>query len=136
MKKALLLSACLFVMALISSCGGGSATPADEALKCVELIQNGDYEALVDEIQMKEDATAEEIAQFKEMMVAMGKEKGAKQIEAKGGIASYKVVKEDIAEDGQTAKVEVEVTYGNGKTEIEKYNMALVDGNWKMSLDK
>ncbi len=135
MKKVLLFSVCLFAMAFMSSCGGGS-TPSDEALKCVELLQKGDYEALVDELKMDEDATPEEIEQGKQMFVALGKEKGGKQIEAKGGISSYKVVEETIAEDGKTAVVKVDITYGNGETETEKYDMELVDGKWKITLDK
>ena len=58
MKKVLFFAACLFVMTFVSSCNGDS-TPSDEALKCVELMQKGDYEALVNELKMDEDATPE-----------------------------------------------------------------------------
>ncbi len=136
MKKLFLLASCLFVLVLAASCGGsGASTPSDEALKCVALIQDGNYEALVEEIQFDQD-TPEKVEQAKQMLIAMGKDKGAKQIEAKGGITDYKVVEETIAEDGQTAKVKVDVTYGNGSVETEKYNMVNVDGTWKMTIDK
>ena len=70
------------------------------------------------------------------MLVALGKEKGAKQIEEKGGISAYKVVEETVSEDGQKATVKVEITYGNGETEVEEYNMELVDGVWKITFNK
>ncbi len=137
MKKLFLIASCLFAMVLATSCGGsGASTPADEALKCVKMLQDGNYEALVEEIQFDEDATAEEVEQSKQMLLAMAKDKGAKQIEEKGGITSYEVVEETIAEDGQTAKVKVAVTYGNGKTENEKYDLVNVDGTWKLTLGK
>ena len=60
----------------------------------------------------------------------------AKKIEKKEGITSYEVVEETIAEDGQTAKVKIKINYGNGSDEIDKYDLQLVDGEWKPVLKK
>lgn len=59
-----------------------------------------------------------------------------KQVKKKQGIASYKTVSEEIAEDGKTAVVKVEFTYGNGSTDTEKYDLKLVDGAWKPYIKK
>ena len=56
--------------------------------------------------------------------------------ETVGGIQSYTLVKEEIAEDGNSAKVEFEVTYGDGSKKTEKMNFVLVDGEWKQEIKK
>lgn len=136
MKKLFLSLICMVALLATTSCGGGSSTPADAAAECLELIKAKDYEALVETIKMSDNSTPEEIEQTKQMYVALFKEKGEKEMEKKGGIASYTLISEEIAEDGQTAKVEYEVTYGDGSTKKQKFDMILVDGEWKQDANK
>ena len=63
-------------------------------------------------------------------------ERGGKQMEQKGGITSYTLASEEIAEDGKTAKVAYETTYGDGSTDKMKLDLILVDGEWKPTINK
>lgn len=135
MKKLFFVLVCVFAL-MATSCGGNSATPAGAAADCIELIKAKDYEGFVETINMSENATPEEIEQAKQMYVSLFRDKGEKQIEKKGGIESYTLVSEEIAEDGQTAKVKYDITYGNGSVETQKFDMVLVDGVWKQEVKK
>lgn len=135
MKKLFFVLVCVFAL-MATSCGGNSATPAGAAADCIELIKAKDYEGFVETINMSENATPEEIEQAKQMYVALFKDKGEKQMEKKGGIESYTLVSEEIAEDGNTAKVKYDITYGDGSVETQKFDMVLVDGVWKQEVKK
>lgn len=136
MKKLFLTLACAVALLATTACGGGASTPADAAAECIELIKDKDYEGFVETIKMNEGVTPEEAKQAKEMYISMLKEKGAAQFEQKKGIASYTLVSEEIAEDGQTAKVKYEITYGDGSTDSQTFNMAKVDGKWMQDFNK
>lgn len=137
MKKIFIALVCMVaVLAATTSCGGGASTPAGAAADCIELLKAKDYEGFVETIKLNENATPEEIEQTKVMYVSLLKDKGAKQMEKKGGIASYTLLSEEIAEDGQTAKVKYEITYGDGSTDTQKFNMVLVDGEWLQEIKK
>ena len=66
----------------------------------------------------------------------MANEKVAKEIESKGGIKSYEVIEETIAEDGKTAVVKMKIIYGDDSTKDSKYDLVLVDGAWKPIVKK
>lgn len=133
MKYLSLLASCLMFVALCFSCGS-SQTPSDEAKKCFGLIQDKNYEALVEEFAFSKDATEEEIQQTKQMFISLYKEKGEKEFDKVGGINNYEVIEETISEDGQTATVKVKVTYGDGSSKEQKVDLKLVDGNWRIDL--
>ena len=134
MKKLFFALVCVFETMLVTSCVG-SATPADAAADCIELLKAQDFESIVESMHFG-DMPAEEQAQAKEMYVAMFNEKGAKQLEKQGGISSYALVSEENPEDGQTAVVNYDITYGDGTTKTQKFDMVLVDGEWKHSAKK
>ena len=118
------------------ACGGGSSTPSDAVIKVYDQLAKGNYEAVADAFYFGNENPEQE-AQARAMLVSMFNEKGAKQMESKGGIAGYEVVSETIAEDGQTAKVEVKITYGNGTEDKNKVDMVLDEkGNWRPSMKK
>ena len=135
MKKLFLALVCMVTLMAVTSCGG-TATPTAAAEEGLEMIKAGNYEGFVETIYFGEKATEEEVKQAKEMYVSLFKEKGDKQITKKGGIASYNVLSEEIAEDGNTAVVKIEITYGDGSTETEKYDLKNVDGHWKPYMKK
>lgn len=135
MKKVLFLAAAVFAMMFTVACGGGS-TPSDSAQECVELMKSGDFKALVDKIHFDESMTDEQQQQMKDLIVTMGNDKVSKDIEKKGGIKSHEVIEETIAEDGKTAIVKIKITYGDGSTKDEKYDLAFVDGTWKPVVKK
>lgn len=136
MKKLFFALMCAAAIFATTSCGGGASTPADAAADCIELVKSGDYEGFVNDLYFGEDANPEEVEQVKQMYVSLFKEKAGKQMEEKGGISSYTLVSEEIAEDGKTAKVTYEATYGDGSTDKMKLDMVLVDGEWKPTVNK
>ena len=135
MKKVLLFAVSLVVMVMMTACGG-SSTPSDSAKECVELMKAGDYKTLVEKIHFDENMTAEQQQATKDLIVSMANEKVAKEIESKGGIKSYEVIEENIAEDGKTAVVKMKITYGDDSTKDQSYDMVLVDGLWKPIVKK
>lgn len=118
------------------ACSGGSATPGDAVVKVYDQLAKGNYEAVADAFYFGNENPEQE-AQARAMLVSMFNEKGAKQMESKGGIKSYEVINETIAEDGKTAKVEVKIIYGNGTEDTNKVDMVLDEkGNWRPSMKK
>ena len=134
MKKVLFSLVCLVACLLVASCGGAS-TPADAAADCIELMKAQDYEALVATIDFSE-VEVDKQQESKDMFLALFKEKGGKEMKQKQGITSYTLVSEEVAEDGKTATVKYDVTYGDGSTKTNTFNMVLVDGEWKQSVKK
>ncbi|MEG1374516.1 MAG: DUF4878 domain-containing protein, partial [Comamonas sp.] len=65
-----------------------------------------------------------------EMMVAQGKS----VVDANNGLAKIDMLQEDMAADGNSAKVKVQVTFKNGKTKNESFTVLKEDGNWKIRL--
>lgn len=135
MKKFFFSLVCAVALLATTACGG-PATPAETAADYIEMMKNKDYEGFVETIKMNDDVTPEEAKQAKEMYVSMLKEKGDAQFEAKQGIASYTLVSEEVAEDGTTAKVVYEITYGDGSTDKQTFNLVNVDGKWMQDLNK
>lgn len=136
MKKIFITMVCMVALLATSSCGGSASTPAGAAAEGIELIKAKDYEGFVETIKMPENATSEEIEQTKQLYVSLFRDKAAKQMEKKGGIQSYTLVSEEIAEDGKTAVVKYEVIYGNGSTDKQKFDMIFDGGEWKHNLKK
>ncbi len=133
MKKFLTLSIFATLFSVAVSCSS-SSTPSSVAEEVTKCIQKGDYDKLGEYIYAeKDDANAE---QTKAMVVGMLKDKGGKAIEKKGGIKSYTTISEEISEDGSTAEVEVEVTYGDDSTENNDYDLINVDGKWYLEIKK
>ena len=134
MKKILFAIVCLVASFTFASCGGGS-TPADQGAKCIELLKDKDYKAFVETINF-EGETAEEIDQQKQFFLELLTKKVDEMYETVGGIQSYTLVKEEIAEDGNTAKLQYELTYGDGTKDKSKFNMIKVDGKWMNEIKK
>lgn len=134
MKKIIFMTVCLISFVMFTSCG--SSTPSDKALEYVGYMKDAKYKELVDEIVFPAESTPEEIEQSKNALISMLTEKGSKQLEEKGGIVSYKVTEETIAEDGKTAQVKVDIKYGDGEVVPATYDLIWVDGEWKLDAKK
>ncbi len=132
MKRVLSIFAVVAALFMVS-CGG--STPSDAAVEVYQMIIDGKYDAVAENMYY-ESTDAEEVEQSKALIASMLKEKAAPQFEKKGGIKNVEALSETIAEDGQSAVVELKITYGDGSEETEKAEMKLDGGEWKPAVDK
>lgn len=130
MKKLVMLFAVITAFFVVSC--GGSSTPSDAAVDFYQLVADGKYEAAADCIAYAKDKEEES----KAMVIALFKEKVDPQLEKNEGLKSVEAVSEKIAEDGNSAVVEMKIIYGNGKEEVKKVDMVLDGGEWKPSMNK
>ena len=124
MKKLLSIAIVLCAMIGFTSCGNDAATPSatvEKALKCIQDKDSKGYVALL-QVEESQKAMMESIA-----------DKAFKAAEEKGGLKSWTIKSEEIAEDGQSAEVKADLIYGNDEAPVESsYKLVLVDGAWKL----
>ena len=123
----------LLVIATLSmmvSCGGGGKSPADVVKKMNNDMVKGDYDAVIDVLATEGEEIDEEGRTKLKSMLAMGKG----ELDKKEGIKEMEVVSEEVAEDGNTAKVTLKIVYGNGEEEEEDYTLLKEDGAWKVRM--
>ena len=59
--------------------------------------------------------------------------KAFKAADEKGGLKSWTIKSEEIAEDGQSATVKADLVYGKDEAPVETtYNLVLVNNEWKL----
>ena len=136
MKKTFFSLFAVMAMTLIMcSCGGGGGnTPTKVVEKSIKYIQEKNYEAYVDLIEFKEEQNSkedkEQFVEFLEGMFEM-------TLEKKQGLASYEIISEEISEDGASAVVVANITYGDGSSKEDKMKLIKnAEGEWKISMDK
>lgn len=123
------------VAMVMAACSGGNSPKgvAEEAVKC---IQNGDYEGYVDLIYMEEKEGVD-MAEQKKAIVGMIQAKASTTLAKEGGISSYDILSETVAEDGKTANVEMKLVYGNGDEKQENLKLRKTDsGDWRIDAGK
>ena len=123
MKKLLSLVAVICAMVVLGSCGEPASPSAtiDKALTCIQNKDSKGYVALL-KVDDSQKAMMESIA-----------DKAFKAADEKGGLKSWTIKSEEIAEDGQTAVVKADLVYGNSETPDEKsYDLVLDNGEWKL----
>ena len=123
MKKLLSLVAVICAMVVLGSCGEPASPSAtiDKALTCIQKKDSKGYVALL-KVDDSQKAMMESIA-----------DKAFKAADEKGGLKSWTIKSEEIAEDGQTAVVKADLIYGNDETAVEStYNLVLDNGEWKL----
>jgi len=111
------------------SCGGGGSTPADLEKNLWTYVQKGDYEKAIKywaDISVDGDTKDQMKA-----MTTMFAEKMKNSMEEKGGLKEFNIVKETISEDGESATVDVALTYGDGSTDEQSNKYVKVDGKWR-----
>ena len=122
MKKITTILMTLCAVALVS-CSGGGKSPSAPVKGYLNALKAGNYEKAMDYCSVDKSA-AEEFAALHEK--AMGED----------GIQSFELVKdgETISEDGEKATVKTSVTYESGRVEEQTFDVAKVDGAWKVDL--
>ena len=134
MKKAIYFSLMVLCMVFVAACSSDS--PGKAAKKYASYMQSGEYEKFVDGFYFEGEASTEDVDRTKQMLLSMIQEKGAKEMEQKGGLKEIEVVSEELSEDKKTAKVVLKEVYGNGESNENTVDMILVDGTWKMLMKK
>ena len=134
MKKTFFsLFAVMAMTLMMFSCSGGGNTPTKVVEKSIKYIQEKNYEAYVDLIEFKEGSSQED----KEQFVAFLGGKVDMTLEKKQGLASYEIISEEISEDGASAVVVANITYGDGSSKEDKMKLIKnAEGEWKISMDK
>lgn len=131
MKK--IFSLLSFVLVMLAFCSCSDNSPEGVAKQYFSYIQSGKYEKVVDLIHFKKEPTSEE----KEQIVAMVKDKGAKELEKKGGITSFEIGEVTLNDEGTAATVKANLTYGDGTTDDDKVKlMKTDDGKWMVDTGK
>lgn len=136
MKK--LMSFVLAVFAIIALAACSSNSPKSVAEKAMKSIVDKDYKTYVDLIYFdKAKESPEKVEKAKEQLREMLQGKLEKSIKEKGTIKSYKVVNEEISEEGDKAVVTFEVSYEDGKTDSTAVQLVKdKDGKWWLDLGK
>lgn len=131
MKNLFRLMAMTIVVLAMSACSK-SSTPEGAANAFLKSYQKGDYVALVDQMYFSKPVSDEDKAQFAELL----KGKVGPEVEKKGGIASYDIDEAVIAEDGQSAKVNYTLHFGDGSESKDDVKLILVEGKWMLDAGK
>lgn len=119
----------MFVMA---SCGSGNS-PKKVTEGALSAMQAQKWDKLTDYLDLK--GTAEEVAEQKEFYAELFAEKLGKDEASQ--IKSFKVISEEISEDGLHAVVTSEITDAKGETKTDTTKLVKNDkGEWKIDLNK
>lgn len=136
MKKSLFGILGLLVMTLCFWSCGSNNTPTKVVEKSIEYVQDKNYEAYVELIQIEEKG-GKTVEEQKKQLVALLQGKLDMTLESKQGLASCEILSEEIAEDGNTAVVKTKITYGDGSTDDQKFKLLKnEDGEWKLNAQK
>ena len=138
MKRIVYLFAAVTMILFTAGCSGGNTgkSPKDIEKAIYNELQKGNYEKAVEmlfeNVESDDDTPAEQKA---EVMKAFT-EKTKQSADAKGGLKSFEILEEKIAEDGKTATVTTKVTYGNGTEDTQNSTYVNKDGVWKLNMNK
>ena len=131
MKKVLLGFAVILLAVVAVSCSSKSNSPKDVAETFIQAMKSKNYEKAADCFYY--EGTKDEIKADRAQVVAF-MEKAGQSMEKQGGIKSYKI--NSVEEDGDTAVVKGEITYGDGEVKEDEILTKKVDGKWYIDLDK
>ncbi|MEG1617333.1 MAG: DUF4878 domain-containing protein [Bacteroidales bacterium] len=131
MKKIIFLVLAAFSILLYTGCSG-TPEPGKAAMKYMTYLQKGEYRKFAENVAVNPKNTAAQQEENIQLSEALLKEKVGETFAKKGGIKKLKLISESVAEDGQSAKVVINVTYGNGDVDDETVDLVLQDKKWKM----
>ena len=130
MKKIFsILSLALVALAFVS-CSKNS--PEGVVQEYVTCMQKGQYEEAIDLFQFKKEPTDEQKQQYASVL----RDKVGKEIDKKGGLKGCEVTNVQMSEDGNSAKVDYTMKYGDGSAESKKADVVKVDDVWKLDTGK
>ena len=118
MKKIITLS--FLVVAILSLVACSPTTPGKALKSYLTDLKNENYESFIKGVYFPEDMDEQRKKKDEAQLLAIIKEKGAKEYEKKGGVKSIEILSETISEDGKSAIVEFKQTFGNGEEEKKK----------------
>ena len=130
MKKVFLGFVVIMLAVVAVSCSK-SNSPKDVVTTYLQAMKSKDYKKAADCFYY--EGTKDEIKTAKSEMVDLI-EKGGQSLEEKGGIKSFKI--NSVEEEGDTAVVKGEITYGNGDVKEDEIMTKKVDGKWYIDMDK
>ena len=130
MKKVLLGFAVIMLAVVAVSCSK-SGSPKDVVTTYLQAMKSKNYEKAADCFYL--EGTKDEIKADRAQLLALI-EKGGQSLEEKGGIKSFKI--NSVEEEGDTAVVKGEITYGNGDVKEDEIMTKKVDGKWDIDMDK
>lgn len=137
MKKFMTFVCAAFAVILMAACSGNS--PKGVVEKSIKCMVDKDYKGYVDLLYIDEDKhSPEEIEESKKQIVELLEAKMPMALSKTGEIKSYKTVSEEVAEDGNSATVNVSITYEKDGKETEKTEDFKLQkdksGNWKLKM--
>lgn len=123
-------------MFAFTACGGGNS-PKDVAKQAMKAVKDKDAKTLVDLFDTADfEEEGESVQEQKDMLVAMYQEK-LDEMPQTNAVKSYETLSESIAEDGNTATVDMKIEYENGKTDTDVVKLKKdANGDWKLDMDK
>ena len=130
MKKVILGFAVIMLAVVAVSCSK-SGSPKDVVTTYMQAMKSKNYEKAADCFYL--EGTKDEVKADRAQLVALI-EKGGQSVEEKGGIKSFKI--NSVEEDGDSAVVKGEITYGNGDVKEDEIMTKKVNGKWYIDIDK
>ena len=136
MKKILFAFIAVVTIVTMWSCSGVNSSPTSVSEAAIKCMQDKDFEGYVDLMYVKEKK-GKSVEKQKQELLALIAEKGDKMIEKKNGIQSWEIISEEIAEDGNSAKVNAKIIYGDGSSEDQTFKTCKTeDGKWMIDSGK
>lgn len=132
MKRVINLS--FLVVAIVSLVACSPTTPGKALKSYLTDLKNENYESFIEGVYLPEGMDEQRKEKEEAQLLAIIKEKGAKEYERKGGVKSIEILSETISEDGESAIVEYKQTFGNGEEEQQSQKMIKKDDKWFIDL--
>ncbi|MDR1553829.1 MAG: DUF4878 domain-containing protein [Prevotellaceae bacterium] len=114
---------------IMTACGGGGATPSEVAKKVMDATLKFDFNEV-------KKYVAKDIVPLVEQSIAQTEtEEGKQMLEMYKNLVKdvkVEVVSEEIAEDGNTAKVTLKTTSPTGEVSEDTINLVKEEDGWKV----
>ena len=127
MKKIKMSLLAVIASLLFVGCGNNTK-PSDVALKVFDALKELDFKTVKQYIAKD---FIESVDQIEKHMIEDVAAANNFKNDVKG--TTCKILSENISEDGNSAVVETEVTFRDGKKHQNKMDMVKVDGEWKIN---
>eukprot|EP00752_Nemacystus_decipiens_P014026 g12462.t1 len=127
MKNLLTLMLLTCSLALVG-CGGGTPAPGDTVKEFAYAMEAGDADKV-------KEVCPQLYALLGDEKLATMVNEGSEDMKSKGGIKSITIDKEEVSEDGKSAKVTATVESGDGEKNTDDFDLELRDDKWIVTLD-